>query len=863
MVLCNVCHEMLYQEAGIQHQASSLRRKFHHHKHENDLKHSANVIGCQICIAIDHRLSYPANLQLISQERGQSSALLYATIKAIPKQSDLWQLDFRTDHFEKWLPSKPVASFMLIGPRHPGSHGFRDPFPKGTSEVEVSASHVQTRPISSSTDDPKVFTLAKEWIDACKASHDSCVAPSNRWYPTRLLEICSESGKPDSAGTVRLVSRDRNEFIPGQPVFVGEYVTLSHCWGDSSFNKLTDATLRAFQLVISLNDLPRTFIDAIKVARELSVRWIWIDALCIKQGNEDDWSFEASQMHRVYMHSYCNISATAASNSSAGLFSTRDPMQEWSAHATLKVPDRNPSYVPCTVLDLFFWEDCIEQAPVNRRSWVLQERLLAPRVLHWCKNQIAFECRQGDRAECRPPGSPQLQLRQGNLVDEARLKRMDILSGKELRDQRIMKRRGSFHDVSQLRAQIDNVGEIVYYYELWKRVVEQYTKMDLTHAQDRLVALSGIAQMLTREMHNKGIQDRCIAGLWLKGFASQLLWHVNEGQGKDPQPLKDVRPCSYRAPTWSWASIETARGVTFGEMTDEQLCITVESGQLTYRKQNDMLGLLDDGYIVLRGVLRRAIVSDSRARPTESTKTQVSQPESPSKLVVTKRATKPQLIRASRSCLKRLATVYALVAGCVAVWQSVVAGYSISLTTVMNWVSLALVAWPFYYQSSTEQHGSGKDTVATNCFTKSNIAVIDLADAAAPAPVSEAAPADDETYNRYSWRLTKDGTPAGPSYSVMYLDSPASKPSIFGPDGHIFVLPALLDRTRLTCLILQMTDGDYGVRYRRVGLTKILRLYDDQVSAILRRPGHHDVECRTYAWGPQTKMFGGSTICII
>jgi hypothetical protein len=38
------------------------------------------------------------------------------------------------------------------------------------------------------------------------------------------------------------------------------------------------------------------------------------------------------------------------------------------------------------------WTNHIDKAPVNRRGWVLQERLMAPRVLHFCHDQVAWEC---------------------------------------------------------------------------------------------------------------------------------------------------------------------------------------------------------------------------------------------------------------------------------------------------------------------------------------------------------------------------------------------------------------------------------------------------------------------------------------
>jgi hypothetical protein len=77
-------------------------------------------------------------------------------------------------------------------------------------------------------------------------------------------------------------------------------MTLSHCWGKANFMKLTNESIRDFRQGISVETLPKTFQDAIKFARELEVRWLWIDALCIIQYDKDDWQEQSKQMHDVY-----------------------------------------------------------------------------------------------------------------------------------------------------------------------------------------------------------------------------------------------------------------------------------------------------------------------------------------------------------------------------------------------------------------------------------------------------------------------------------------------------------------------------------------------------------------------------------
>lgn len=411
---------------------------------------------------------------------------------------------------------------------------------------------------------------------------------------------------------VRLVSQQDSERRAGQPEIEGAYVTLSHRWGEGGFAKLTRDTLLAFQNAILLSQLPLTFQHAIKFACELNVRWLWIDALCILQGDSKDWLIESAKMDKVYTHSYCNISATAAMDSSQGLFYNRDKSRRWFEDVTLRTTDlkEDPKdTVRCTISDLSFWATYVENAPANRRAWVFQERLLAPRVIHWCKDQIAFECRELDRAECRPEGIPHFQIKGGKLVNEARLKGIDKEIGKQLREIRL----ASKHRAS---SSVEEVDSKFFFYEIWKRVVEEYTKMELSQEQDRLIALSGIARMMFSTMKAEGINDVYIAGMWQNYIASQLLWYVNEGEGDSRQPFENTRTAEYRAPTFSWASVETGRGVTFAETTNEGLLVQIQVVRLSYKTEDDTFGLLTDGYLVLKGVLRKIVMTD-RARSAQ------------------------------------------------------------------------------------------------------------------------------------------------------------------------------------------------------------------------------------------------------
>jgi len=120
---------------------------------------------------------------------------------------------------------------------------------------------------------------AYQWYVSCRTSHEDCgtLVKSPKWFPTRLLNI-GVTGDLE----YRLLITSDDIF---EPV---DYMTLSYRWGDLDFIKLTCANIEELRLGKAISELPQTFIDAIVVARYFSIRYIWIDALCIFQDSKQD-----------------------------------------------------------------------------------------------------------------------------------------------------------------------------------------------------------------------------------------------------------------------------------------------------------------------------------------------------------------------------------------------------------------------------------------------------------------------------------------------------------------------------------------------------------------------------------------------
>ncbi|KAK4220860.1 heterokaryon incompatibility protein-domain-containing protein [Podospora fimiseda] len=224
----------------------------------------------------------------------------------------------------------------------------------------------------------RLYQADRDWDDPlrehCVNHHSGCKrAPRERnFWPKRIIFIDGSI-----SGKLTLVEKQ---------VLDEDYLVLSHCWGNPTPDDKTrfcttlenhDHRLGGF----SSDDLPKTFQDAIEVTRALGKQYLWIDALCIIPGDGGNWESQANTMPDIFANAYCTIAVTSAHSWKDGFLKPQSgPLDRQTQNYS------TPSPCECD-----FGKD-VDSGPLMKRAWVLQERVLSRRTIHFTGSHVYCEC---------------------------------------------------------------------------------------------------------------------------------------------------------------------------------------------------------------------------------------------------------------------------------------------------------------------------------------------------------------------------------------------------------------------------------------------------------------------------------------
>ncbi|KAF2663540.1 HET-domain-containing protein, partial [Microthyrium microscopicum] len=318
------------------------------------------------------------------------------------------------------------------------------------------------------------FDFLKSQLNECVRQHPECTNREESRAPKRLLYVGSIDEPPH---LLRSDSHSRKR-----------YAALSYCWGGDQALKLTKHTEKALSNSISWDDLPVLLRDAIVVCRRLQIDYLWIDSLCITQGDDEreEWRNEAVHMADIYGNAFVTLFSASCSSPRESFL---QPCNTIVTNDILVARRSHPKGLHTNIHS----ENSLD--PLEERAWAFQEFHLSPRVIAYTSNEIQWHCQRLNACE---PGCAETVF--------------ETVSIQEYDDENRMFLRNHL----ALTAQTLDTTEL---FRMWHRLVERYSKCQLTFPGDRLVALAG----LTSKFHSRS-KSEYIAGLWKDNLIEDLLW---------------------------------------------------------------------------------------------------------------------------------------------------------------------------------------------------------------------------------------------------------------------------------------------------------------------------------------------------
>ncbi|KAJ3473215.1 hypothetical protein NLG97_g10444 [Lecanicillium saksenae] len=352
--------------------------KVKHHPNLDSLREAA-AGGCELCVLI----------------LGEAEPLL-AGLGELGDEGSPGRAAYPTPSFDMWLTKRPegLDGFWVVsGPRESkaptpfkmlllvAAFGFV------VDQGDPMASVIPGRPVKNTVDSGLLERVARRLTD-CDEVHGGCQRPVED-VPERLLDLYASTSA--SGDVVKLVELG--------PIARAKYAALSYA-SESGITRCS-GTGTADSNGISVAALPKTFQDAILVARSLGLQYLWIDSLCVP-GNLEEWQRSSPEAGAVYANAYVTISATGTSDTSQGLFAPRAERKY--AH----IPYVSEAGASGTVLAFSLprpkevqREQHIQMGdePASAGVWTFQERVLSPRVVHFASDQVYHDGGAARRSE--------------------------------------------------------------------------------------------------------------------------------------------------------------------------------------------------------------------------------------------------------------------------------------------------------------------------------------------------------------------------------------------------------------------------------------------------------------------------------
>ena len=219
--------------------------------------------------------------------------------------------------------------------------------------------------------------LLNEWKDTCQSTHSgNCDATAAR--------KTSLTGGPNF-----LVDTSGRCITRAQPTQT--YVALSYVWGGCEQLRTVKGNLESLLQENSLDNpewaakIPQTILDAIRLAGTLDERYLWVDALCIIQDDEDEKHSQINNMAAIYANASITIVAAQGEDANFGLRGVKGITEPRDFHQEIFPLGDQVKFIHSPVVPL-------SSSTWSKRGWTFQESLLSQRKIIFCGDRVQWQC---------------------------------------------------------------------------------------------------------------------------------------------------------------------------------------------------------------------------------------------------------------------------------------------------------------------------------------------------------------------------------------------------------------------------------------------------------------------------------------
>lgn len=341
------------------------------------------------------------------------------------------------------------------------------------------------------------------------------------FIPARLMEVGPSS--------LRLV--EQREILAG-PMKQPEYCALSYCWGPREDARLqaktTEETHHEHMKRLVFDKLPQVLQDAVTTTRNLSIPYLWVDSLCIMQGNQLDWEEQCTHMSDVYGNARVTLIAASSRTCTEGFLKPKRPAFRF-PYQSARRPEISGSFM--MYFTHVYEKPILRKEPDNdyrmdlhndlrfsqwaRRGWTFQEQAMAKAQIVFGTSGVYFG-RDGQYVATNGTAEP----------EHPQASMSSLQTNQEL-------------------------------HQAWEKILVRYSackESSFTEIKDLLPALSGLARQFGNKLQfeNK-LPVKYVAGHWVDRLHYTLLW-VTHAMVEHPS-LDDIRTRhsqeEYLIPTWS------------------------------------------------------------------------------------------------------------------------------------------------------------------------------------------------------------------------------------------------------------------------------------------------------------------------